>query len=63
VTPTELKAAGLALYGEPWRRELAKDLDVHISTIQRYLAMDIVPRVVELAIDGLHYRGVINVGE
>lgn len=62
MTPVELEAAALALYGPMWRRELSKDLGVDVSTLRRWMAQDTVPRMVELAVEGLHSKGIENVG-
>jgi hypothetical protein len=58
MTTSELERAALALYGPMWRRELSKDLDVDISTLRRWMEHETVSRMVELAVEGLHARGV-----
>jgi len=58
MTTSELERAALALYGPMWRRELSKDLDVDISTLRRWMERETVSRMVELAVEGLHARGV-----
>lgn len=60
MTASEFEQAGLALFGKGWRSPMAEHLGVDKSTIRRWLAGDNVPKVVELAIDGLHARGGLN---
>jgi hypothetical protein len=58
MTPAELEAAALALYGTMWRRELSAALEVDVATLRRWMAREVIPRMVELAVEGLHAKGV-----
>lgn len=40
MTPELLLSCGVALYGERWQSELARDLDVTDRTVRRWLAGD-----------------------
>ena len=60
MTVSELEQAGLVLFGKGWRSAMAEELDVDKSTIRRWMASDSIPKIVELAVDGLHARGVLT---
>ncbi|HMD53822.1 MAG TPA: hypothetical protein VKJ65_04650, partial [Phycisphaerae bacterium] len=53
MTVSELEQAGLVLFGKGWRSAMADELDVDKSTIRRWMASDSIPKIVELAVDGL----------
>ncbi len=54
MSPSELIEAGERLYGEHWRKPLAAELGIDISTLRRWAtAQTAIPRVVELAIKAL----------
>ena len=54
MTPTEMKSAGIRIYGRKgWKTRLALDLGVDESTIFRIMHREQVPPVYDVAIAGL----------
>lgn len=49
----KLKEAGEALFGEQWKAPLARELNIHVTTLWRYLQRDKVPKPVALAIEAM----------
>lgn len=49
----ELKKAGEALFGKRWKAPLARALNIHVTTLWRYLQRDKVPKPVALAIEAM----------
>ncbi len=43
MTPQELEAAGLMLFGDQWQKQLAEELQVSDRTLRYWLAGKIVP--------------------
>lgn len=43
------------LFGDTdqWKERVAKTLDLHVSTVRRWVQADAVPRVAELALEGM----------
>jgi hypothetical protein len=64
MTPSELRAAGTALFGRrTWITRLAKWLEVDRSTVHRWLKGAPIPAAVALAIEGRRRLAGVAVGE
>jgi len=62
MTGKDLQAFGERLYGAAWRPELAYELGVDVGTLRRYVRLDAVPRVVELATAGIQAKLAMHAG-
>jgi hypothetical protein len=56
MTGSGLELAAKALYGRQWRQEVTYHMGISEATLRRYLSADQIPKIVELAVDGLRWQ-------